>query len=238
MSTVMMAAERLAVRLASMAKTAAKPAAKRAKKRSPARIGRPPGQLSEVTRKNILVAARDCFAQMGFARATNRDIAAAAGVTAAAIYRHFDSKAELYAAVVHDSLAGQVPRMRTAVESAASVRAAFGALLRTAGDEGQLAEARFLSGVPTEMQRHPEVARCMLADPGEVYGVVRTMMEAGVRRGEIPREKMERAVALVIASLMGISSYTNTLGRVQGERAVAGLLDLLEGKLFVTVARG
>jgi AcrR family transcriptional regulator len=216
-----------------MAKTAGPPAGKRPKKQSPARVGRPPGKLSELTRKNILTAARDCFAQMGFERATNRDIAAAAGVTAAALYRYFDSKAALYAAAVRDNLAGQVPRLRRAVESAPSVRAAFGALLRTAVDERQLATSRFLSGVPMEMQRHPEVARCMLADPGEVYAVVRTAVENGVRNGEIPREKMERAVALVIASLMGISSYTNTLGARQGEQAVAGLLDLLDGQLFV-----
>lgn len=220
-----------------MVKRAASAAGKRAKKRSPARLGRPPGQLSDLTRKNILLAARDCFARLGYERATNREIAAAAGVTAAALYRYYDSKAELYAATVRDNLAGQLPRMRQAVESAANARAAFAALLRTAVDASQLAASRFLSGVPMEMQRHPEVARSMLVDPGEFYRLVRQTMEQGVRSGEIPRAKMESAVALVIATLMGISSYTNTLGPRQGELAVAGLLDMLDGELFGRTGR-
>ena len=221
----------------SMSDTAPRAAAKRGRSRTKARVGRPPGQLSEVTRKKILVAARDCFARMGFERATNRDIAAAAGITAAALYRYYDSKADLYAGAVRDNLAVLVPRMREAVESAPNARAAIASLLRGAVDKEQLAASRFLTGVSTEMQRHPEVARCMLADPGEVYALVRGAMERGVRNGELPRDKLEPAVALVVASLMGLSDYTATLGQRQGQQALSGLLALLEGQLFSPVAR-
>ena len=77
----------------------------------------------------------------------------------------------------------------------------------------------------------------MLADPGEVYALVRGAMERGVSKGELPRDKLEPAVALVVASLMGLSDYTATLGQRQGQQALSGLLALLEGQLFSPVAR-
>jgi TetR/AcrR family transcriptional regulator len=52
------------------------------------------------TRERILDAAEALFAARGFAGASVRRIAAAAGLTAASLYNHFDGKEELYAAVL------------------------------------------------------------------------------------------------------------------------------------------
>jgi AcrR family transcriptional regulator len=170
--------------------------------------------------------------RLGFERATNKDIATAAGITAAALYRYFDAKSEIYAAVVDESSAQQVSRVGPLVEAAPTVRAGFAAVLRTLGDDSQNVHSRFLSAVPTEMQRHPEIAKHMIANPGELYAIIRRLVESGVRSGEVAPDKVERTVAFMIASFIGISSYINTLGRKQGEIAVAGLLDLLDGRLF------
>src|SRR5262245_9362285 len=51
-------------------------------------------------RQQLLETALDIFAQKGFAAATTKEIAAAAGVTEAIIFRHFPTKQDLYAAVV------------------------------------------------------------------------------------------------------------------------------------------
>jgi AcrR family transcriptional regulator len=209
-------------------------ATKRVKRRAATRIGRPPGHSSELTRGRILRAARECFARLGYERATNRDIAAAAGVTAAAIYRYFDSKPDLYFAAVREALAELVPRVRAAVTSQASARAAFRALLQTTGEQDvhRKQAARFLSALPLEMQRHPEVAQGMLADPGEVFTIVNELVAAGVRTKEIPPAKRERVVATIIAALMGVAMYSTAVGDVAGEQAVAGFLDLIDDQLF------
>ncbi|HET6335428.1 MAG TPA: TetR/AcrR family transcriptional regulator [Polyangiales bacterium] len=203
-------------------------------RRAPARLGRPPGQTSENTRKRILLAARECFARVGFERATNRDIAASAGVTAAAIYRYFDSKPELYTAVVHDAVAELVPLMRAAVASEPDVRGALRAVLQilVGMDEDHAQAARFLSGLPFEMQRHPEVASRMLADPGEVFAIITDLVAKGVRTKQIPRDKSERVVAMMIATLMGLSQYAIALGDAAGKQAVAGFIDLFDERLF------
>ena len=51
-------------------------------------------------REQILAAATEAFARNGFAATSLDDIAAQAGVTRVILYRHFDSKTELYQAVL------------------------------------------------------------------------------------------------------------------------------------------
>jgi AcrR family transcriptional regulator len=181
-----------------------------------------------------LIAARSCFASVGFERATNQDIAAAAGVTAAAMYRYFDSKPDLYIAVVRDAMREILPGIRAVLTNAPGVKAAFRSLLQLVAPANPSAQSamRFLGGVPAEMQRHPQVAKRMLADPGEIFAAVTELVAAGVRSGEISRDKTQRTVSVMIATMMGMSAYANTLGPELGSEAIAGFIDLIENRLF------
>jgi len=51
-------------------------------------------------REQILTAATEAFARAGFAATSLDDIAAEAGITRVILYRHFDSKTDLYQAVL------------------------------------------------------------------------------------------------------------------------------------------
>ena len=51
-------------------------------------------------REQILTSATEAFARSGFAATSLEDIAAEAGVTRVILYRHFDSKTDLYQAVL------------------------------------------------------------------------------------------------------------------------------------------
>lgn len=51
-------------------------------------------------REQILAAATEAFARSGFAGTGLDDVAAEAGITRVILYRHFDSKADLYRAVL------------------------------------------------------------------------------------------------------------------------------------------
>ncbi|GAA2636956.1 TetR/AcrR family transcriptional regulator [Streptomyces axinellae] len=62
------------------------------------------------TRKRLLEAARDLFAERGYEAATVRDIAARAGVNQALLFRYFGSKRKLLAEVVAQ---GGLERLRT-----------------------------------------------------------------------------------------------------------------------------
>lgn len=55
---------------------------------------------ADARREQIIEAARQVFARSGLAGARTRDLAAAAGINEALLYRHFDSKEDLFEAAV------------------------------------------------------------------------------------------------------------------------------------------
>lgn len=56
----------------------------------------------EQRRKSILKGAAAAFSEGGFAATSMESIAAAAGITKLILYRHFDSKEDLYRSVIED----------------------------------------------------------------------------------------------------------------------------------------
>src|SRR5262245_35304506 len=58
-------------------------------------------------REQILRAAAECFGTRGFHGTTTRDIAAAVGLTEAALYRHFRGKQAIYTAIFEERLAAK-----------------------------------------------------------------------------------------------------------------------------------
>ncbi|MCX6626667.1 MAG: TetR/AcrR family transcriptional regulator [Candidatus Solibacter sp.] len=60
-------------------------------------------------RLQLIETALDCFSRRGFGGTTTKEIAAAAGVTEAIIFRHFPTKHDLYNAVIdHHHTAGNI----------------------------------------------------------------------------------------------------------------------------------
>jgi AcrR family transcriptional regulator len=57
---------------------------------------------SEATRSALVEAARDLFAERGYAAVSTEEIVRAAGVTRGALYHHFAGKRELFEAVYED----------------------------------------------------------------------------------------------------------------------------------------
>jgi AcrR family transcriptional regulator len=97
--------------------------------RAPARSDRPGGA---VRRDQILRAASECFGTRGFHGTTTRDIAAAVGITEAALYRYFDGKEAIYTAILEARMAtpDAVDAANQALAAGGDDEAVFGALLR------------------------------------------------------------------------------------------------------------
>ena len=72
-------------------------------------------------REQILVAATQAFARAGFTATSLDDIAREAGISRAILYRHFDSKADLYGAALDRSRARLAAAARGPEFSAASI---------------------------------------------------------------------------------------------------------------------
>ena len=123
-------------------------------------LGRPPASVSAETRSRILMAARDCFARLGYSRTTNKDIAAAAGITTGAIYHYYDSKQDLFVAVTDEVTELVFSEFERVVADEATFLGQLRALLDAASrlHEHDRTLARFSAICPIEVQRHPELA--------------------------------------------------------------------------------
>ena len=58
-------------------------------------------ESTKETRELILKSARDIFLETGYQEASMRKIAARAGITAGAIYKHFSGKEEMFGELFH-----------------------------------------------------------------------------------------------------------------------------------------
>jgi AcrR family transcriptional regulator len=82
-------------------------------------------------REQLLAAATGAFARAGFAATSLDDIAEEAGISRVLLYRHFDSKTDLYRAVLDRA----VGRLTTAVGTRNYTYASIDALLRAAAED-------------------------------------------------------------------------------------------------------
>jgi AcrR family transcriptional regulator len=82
-------------------------------------------------REQLLAAATQAFARTGFAATSLDDIAASAGTSRVLLYRHFESKTDLYRAVLDRA----VQRLTTAVGTRDFTYASIDALLGAAAED-------------------------------------------------------------------------------------------------------
>jgi AcrR family transcriptional regulator len=199
--------------------------------------GRPPGSTSDATRANILSAARICFARKGFGLATNQDIAKHAGITPAAIYQYFDSKLALYVAAAREAMIEVAAQMRVPAADEDSAAAAMSGMVMSllAVHEKDPTLAAFLSVLPNELQRHPELAQHIMPGRGDVATIMSGVVERAVASGELDAKDAVRAAEMFIACLMGLSQYAVLKGR--GRPIATAFADLLAGRLFTRAAR-
>jgi AcrR family transcriptional regulator len=82
-------------------------------------------------REQLLAAATQAFARTGFAATSLDDIAQAAGISRVLLYRHFDSKTDLYRAVLDRA----IRRLTAAVGTRNFTYASIDALLQAAAED-------------------------------------------------------------------------------------------------------
>src|SRR5499427_5577734 len=78
-------------------------------------------ERTEETRRVLLKSARLTFARDGFEACRIEDIAAAAGYTRGAFYAHFETKEELFFALLQEETDRHAARIRAVLESYNSV---------------------------------------------------------------------------------------------------------------------
>jgi AcrR family transcriptional regulator len=82
---------------------------------TPSQLGRPVGADGEQTRRRIITAAMRCVAEVGYSKATIREIARAADMTSGSLYHYFPNKSELLKATGVEVEDIALPRLRAAI---------------------------------------------------------------------------------------------------------------------------
>lgn len=197
------------------------------------RRGRPPATDSADTRRSILDSARRLFAERGYGAVTNKDVAAAAGITTGALYHYVDSKLDLYVAVHRDMQRRVYGRFVEAVESADSFLEQLDGVLEAAHDLDveDPTLALFVGTVRTDMRRFPEVAERLERSVAARDEFFASIADAGVTSGEIRHEDREMVVEFIRVLLIGLTEG----GAETSERhrlAIDSIRALLRGRLI------
>lgn len=169
-------------------------------------MGRIAGVTAEETRHRLLLGAASVFARQGYDGASIAEVASEAGVSSGAIYAHFASKAELFAATLHVRGPAEMERL-LAVRGAGTDAAQF---LRDRG--AALAQRRPKDGsllieAIVAAKRHPEVATLLVSAFTEREDRFIELIDAGKEDGSIDQRAHPAAVArfmlmLVLGSLL------------------------------------
>jgi AcrR family transcriptional regulator len=197
-------------------------------------IGRPKGANRVITRARILAAARLAFSRTGYATTKIVDIAELAQLTDGAIFKYFPSKLELYMATVEEAKGALLPRYREAIAGATSAKEALQAVLSASADlhANDPSLAAFLSALPVEMQRHPELAGAMADGGSDVVDIFESAVAIGIKSGEIRREDAPLVVALFVACSMGLSLFAAAVVGSSLPDIIGVFNTLIDGDLF------
>ena len=148
---------------------------------------------SDLRRQLILGAAKRCFARNGFAGTTTKSVAAAAAISEGLLFKHFPSKAALYAEILAEEceadpdlahLLGQAPSTATLVEL---VRGMVGHFMQISGgpDDQEAQRLRFMAASHLE---DGEFARLLYAKLAELIGPTFTnSLESAIAAGDATR---------------------------------------------------
>jgi AcrR family transcriptional regulator len=148
---------------------------------------------SDLRRQLILSAAKRCFARNGFAGTTTKSVAAAASISEGLLFKHFPSKAALYAEILAEEceadpdlahLLGQEPSTKTLVEL---VKGMVGHFMHISDGQDE-EEAQRIRLMTTSHLDDGEFARLLYSKVGDLIGPVFTAsIERAVTAGDASR---------------------------------------------------
>lgn len=176
------------------------------------------------TRDQILDAAAHVMHTLGMGRTTTKEIAQAAGLSEAALYRHFADKAELFLCVIGERLPQLVATLKDlpARVGRRTVRSNLEDIARVALPfyDQTAPMAASLFSEPELLARHQEQLRLKDAGPHHAVDLLANYVRAEQRAGRVTqRADPEAAAALLVGACLGRAFLRRFTGEQQGPDA-------------------
>lgn len=200
--------------------------------------------ISADTRERIIRAGQKRFALHGYDKTTNKDIADEAGLTTGALYHYFDSKQNLFMAVLREEDARVLEAFEQAVATVDGAVAKLHAILDRAVELHRDDEylSRFVAVAPIEIDRHPEfqplIAEAMPPGAHTVRHFFDDIVAAGQASGELdPSVKHSAIVSMLLSVTQGLAQLAGLVDNaVAHQRAIDAFKRLLDGTLIRSAA--
>jgi AcrR family transcriptional regulator len=145
-------------------------------------------QKSGQTRSRLLEAATEVFATAGIIGATTREIARVAKVNEVTLFRHFQNKEQLLAAVIQQAIAKQTASLAHPEEWLGDLRVdlqRYAWLFNNMLEENEDMIRTFIG----EAKRHPEAARQILHEAArDLYETLIAYLRQGQENGSVREE--------------------------------------------------
>jgi AcrR family transcriptional regulator len=197
-------------------------------------LGRPVGANSDETRQRILEATMRCVAEMGYSRATVREIARVAQMTSGSLYHYFPNKAELVAAVLAEFVDVALPRLVEAANRPGSVLDRLTGVL----DEGDRLMhdypfvPAFHRAIRVESAQHLHLAEKIESTLATLRNAIADIIAQGEHEGALgPDVDVESASNAIFSLVRGLTEHAATVPDDYHATSRA-LKQLIRGTLF------
>lgn len=174
-----------------------------------------------VLHETILHSASHLFHERGFAGASIRDIAQAAGISSSTMYHHFTNKQDLLFEVIsrfmRDFNAATVPVLSDETRDV-SQRLRFVITVHIEMSDDRRHE--LLVGNPVKYALTPDQARQVVAQQLEYHDAIRLLVEGGRSAGVFDVQDSEIATFALLDLLNGIREWFHSSGRLDRSQVV------------------
>jgi len=200
------------------------------------------------TRAALLTAARQVFTRVGYPGASLDQIAAEAGYTKGAVYAHFESKEDLFLALLAEGLVGQMQVLEGLLEEARAqphrLRGLLNDFMEELDDpESGIGSSLAVLGVELQIEsrRNPQLAAGFIhVVDGHHKALRRLVAEVFRINGTGPEMDIDTCSATLIAVVQGLalSRASGFQGSVASSRQVLNILLGLEPAAHGARAQG
>ena len=161
-------------------------------------------KVVEDRREQIIDAAMHVFSEKGFTKATNKDVARAAGITPGLIYYYFESKEKLLEAMVESRspirlLTSLTPQV-LALPPEAFLRFIIRQILSIIEGENFI---RVMRVMLPEIVHNPEMTPMVAGFIQRVIGFLTSYLESKMEAGELRQSDASLAAQVFLGSVMG-----------------------------------
>lgn len=184
----------------------------------------------EARPRELLDAALNLFVEKGFAATRAEEVAAKAGVSKGTLFLYFQSKEDLFKAVIRENISNLFPAWHEEIQT---FEGSSGDMLRYAMNSwwqnvGNTPASGIAKLVMSEAQNFPEIARFYqeeVVTPGT--RMLQDILERGVKSGEFRPMDTKQTVFTVVAPMIFLMMWKHSMG------ACAASAHLIDPEQFI-----